>query len=238
MTANILEIRGLHSGYGLREVVGDISMVVPKGGIAAVVGPNGHGKTTLLWTVSGLIRARAGSVLFDGADITHLAPDRIARLGLAHAPQGDLLFSRMTIRDNLLMGAYRLSSQAEIRQRSERVFDLFPKLAERQSQLASSLSGGERRMVGIGRALMADARLLMIDEPSLGLAPIVIDQIYDAILELKRQGLSILLVEENPERASQVADRMFVVDDGRIVMSGLPAEVLGNSGILDAYFGN
>lgn len=238
MTQPILDIRGLHSGYGLREVISDISMAVPRGGIAAIVGPNGHGKTTLLWTISGLVKARGGSIRFDGKDITALAPDRIAQLGLAHAPQGDLLFSRMTIRDNLLMGAYCLQSKDEIQERCDFVFSLFPKLAQRQAQLASSLSGGERRMVGIGRALMAGAQMLMIDEPSLGLAPIVIDQIYDAILALKKRGLSILLVEENPERASQVADEMFVVDDGKIVMSGAPDEVLGQTSILDAYFGN
>lgn len=237
MSANILEISRLRSGYGVREVVSSVSMSVPKAGIAAVVGPNGHGKTTLLWTISGLVKARAGSIRFDGVEITGQPPEKIARLGIAHAPQGDLLFTGMTIRDNLLMGAYRLSSQAEIGRRRDYVFSLFPKLAERQAQLASSLSGGERRMVGIGRALMSGASLLMIDEPSLGLAPIVIDQIYDAIIELKRQGLSILLVEENPERASQVADEMFVMDDGEVVMSGPPQDVISKSTILDAYFG-
>jgi branched-chain amino acid transport system ATP-binding protein len=238
MTANILEVRRLHSGYGVREVISDVSFDVPKGSIAAVVGPNGHGKTTLLWTISGLVKPRAGSIQFDGLDITGYSPDRIARLGLAHAPQGDLLFARMTIRDNLLMGGFRLSSQAEVKQRCEYVFELFPKLAQRQHQLTSSLSGGERRMVGLGRALMAGASLLMVDEPSLGLAPIVIDQIYEALVELKKQGLSIILVEENPERVSDLADQMFVVDDGSIVMSGPPQDILNKSTILDAYFGN
>jgi branched-chain amino acid transport system ATP-binding protein len=238
VTSDILQVRQLHSGYGLREVISKISFDLPRGSIAALVGPNGHGKTTLLWTISGLVKPRAGSIHFDGLDITGYSPDRIARLGLAHAPQGDLLFARMTIRDNLLMGGFRLSSKAEVRQRCEYVFELFPKLAQRQNQLASSLSGGERRMVGLGRALMAGATLLLIDEPSLGLAPIVIDQIYEAIVEMKKQGLSILLVEENPERVSELADQMFVVDDGSIVISGPPQEILSKSTILDAYFGN
>lgn len=238
MNTNILEISRLSSGYGMREVLTGVSMWVPKAGITAVVGPNGHGKTTLLWTISGLVKARAGSIRFDGVEITGRSAEKIARAGLAHAPQGDLLFTRMTIRDNLLMGAYPLSSQAEINRCRDYVFTLFPKLAERQTQLASSLSGGERRMVGIGRALMSGSSLLMIDEPSLGLAPIVIDQIYDAIVELKAQGLSILLVEENPERASQVADEMFVIDNGEIAMSGRPQDIISNSTILDAYFGS
>lgn len=238
MSENILEVRGLRSGYGVREVISDVSLSVPRSGTVAVVGPNGHGKTTLLWTISGLVKARAGSVRFDGVDITGQSAERIARLGMAHAPQGDLLFTGMTIRDNLLMGAYRLSSQAEIQRRRDYVFSLFPKLAERQGQLASSLSGGERRMVGIGRALMSGASLLVIDEPSLGLAPIVIDQIYDTLQELNKQGLSILLVEENPERASQLADEMLVIDNGEVVMSGPPQEILSKSTILDAYFGS
>lgn len=238
MSEVILDVKALRSGYGAHEVISNATMSVARGTVVAVVGPNGHGKTTLVRTISGLVKPRSGYIRFAGRDVSGDAPHAIARLGIAHAPQGDMLFTRMSIRDNLLMGAYQLSSLPEIRRRNDYVFALFPKLAERQTQLVSSLSGGERRMVGIGRALMSGARLLIIDEPSLGLAPLVIDQIYDAISELKEAGLSILLVEENPERASLIADDMYVIDDGKIVMSGPPQEILSKSSILDAYFGN
>ena len=237
MSRVLLSTAGLSGGYDRNDVVHGLDLSVDEGSIVSIVGPNGHGKTAFLWLLSGLLTPRAGRIEFDGADITGLAPHLIARMGLAHAPQGDLLFPNMTIRENLQMGAYRLSDQGKYRVQRDFVLGLFPKLAEREDQIAGSLSGGERRMVGLGRALMSGAKLLLIDEPSLGLAPIVIDQIYDAIARLREQGVTIVLVEENPERASTVADMMHVVDDGHFVISGTPGEVLDRSDILNAYFG-
>lgn len=237
MSRALLSTTGLSGGYGRHDVVHKVDLHVAEGAIVSIVGPNGHGKTAFLWLLSGLLVPRAGKVEFDGKDITGLPAHQIARMGLAHAPQGDLLFADMTIRENLRMGAFCLSDPEQYRERRDFVLGLFPKLAERENQIAGSLSGGERRMVGLGRALMSGARLLLIDEPSLGLAPIVIDQIYDAIAQLRDQGVAIVLVEENPERASTVADMMHVFDEGHFVISGTPREVLDQSGILNAYFG-
>ncbi|MEQ9259521.1 MAG: ABC transporter ATP-binding protein [Roseovarius sp.] len=237
MSGVLLSTRQLSGGYVRADVVHEIDFSVEEGSIVSIVGPNGHGKTALLWLISGLLKPRAGRIEFDGKDITGLPAHEIARMGLAHAPQGDLLFPNMTIRENLRMGAYRGSSSESYEKQRKFVLDLFPKLAERESQIAGSLSGGERRMVGLGRALMSKSRLLLIDEPSLGLAPIVIDQIYEAIKRLRDQGVTIVLVEENPERASTVADVMHVVDDGHFMLSGTPEEILGQSDLLNAYFG-
>ena len=237
MSAPLLRVAGLSGGYDRHMVVHDINLEARPGSVSAIVGPNGHGKTALLWLLSGLSRPATGTIHFDGQDITGWAPHRIARLGLAQAPQGDLLFPQMSIQENLRMGAYRLASSSEASRRRDFVLSLFPKLAQREQQIAGSLSGGERRMVGLGRALMSGARMLLIDEPSLGLAPIVIDQIYDAIEQMRADGMTIIVVEENPERASSVAEQIFVMDDGRFVMSGAPEDVLSRSSLMDAYFG-
>jgi branched-chain amino acid transport system ATP-binding protein len=195
----ILELSGVTAGYGSLTVLRDVSLTVGEGEFVTVVGPNGHGKTTLLRAISGLVRRRSGSIRVAGAEI----PPRtwqVAALGVAHVPQGDLLFAQMSVYENLVMGAYATRDRAEIARRLEEVYALLPKLAERRDQIAASLSGGERRMVGIGRGLMTGGRILLIDEPSLGLAPLVIEQVYEVIAELSRAGRTILLVEENPAR--------------------------------------
>ncbi|TVQ58217.1 MAG: ABC transporter ATP-binding protein [Rhodobacteraceae bacterium] len=236
-SAPALSVEGLASGYAGRNVLTGLGFEVPKGGCVTIVGPNGHGKTTLLRTISGLLRARAGRVRIDGRDVTGLAPNRIAAAGVAHVPQGDLLFPQMTVAENLLMGAYLETDAGEIARRLAYVYGLLPKLAERRDQIAASLSGGERRMAGIGRGLMMGADLLLIDEPSLGLAPIIIEQIYGVIGALKAEGRSILLVEENPARVADLADAIHLLDNGALVWSGAPQELLARDELLATYLG-
>ncbi len=232
-----LVLAGVTAGYGGLTILREVSLRVPRGHMVTVVGPNGHGKSTLLKTISGMTQQTSGRIGIGGQDITKLPAHAIAGLGLAHIPQGDLLFPEMTVEENLLMGAYLTRDQQQIEQRFDEVYRLFPKLALRRHQTASTLSGGERRMVGIGRGLMMGTQLLLIDEPSLGLAPLVIDQIYEAIGALKASGRSILLVEENPARVAELSDEMNLLDDGHIVWSGPPDELLKRDELLATYLG-
>lgn len=234
---SLLEVEGLEAGYGPQAVIRGLSLGVEEGSFAALVGPNGHGKTTLLRTLSGLVRPTRGTLRFAGDRIDRLRPDQIVAAGIIHVPQGDLLFPEMTVLENLRLGAYLPQAARAAGQRLEEVFALLPKLRERQSQVASTLSGGERRMVGIGRGLMAGGRLLMLDEPSLGLAPIVIDQIYEVIRALAASGRTILVVEENAIRIAEMADRMHLLDNGTCVWSGGGAEFLSAPEILATYLG-
>ena len=233
----VLVLEGVTAGYGGLTILRDVSLRLPAGHMVTVVGPNGHGKSTLLKTISGLTQQSSGRIWVGERDLTGMPAHAIAGLGVAHIPQGDLLFPEMTVEENLLMGAYLTTEQAQIEQRFEEVYRLFPKLASRRVQTASTLSGGERRMVGIGRGLMMGTQLLLIDEPSLGLAPLVIDQIYEAIGALKASGRSILLVEENPARVAELSDEMHLLDDGHIVWSGLPDELLKRDELLATYLG-
>jgi branched-chain amino acid transport system ATP-binding protein len=237
MGAALLEVENLTSGYGALEVLRGVSLCIEPGQLVAIVGPNGHGKSTFLKTVSGLVRARAGRIGFAGADIARLRPDRIVACGVLLAPQGDMLFPDMTVRENLMMGAYLPQAAAEATERLDEVYALLPKLRERQGQIASTLSGGERRMAGIGRALMGGGRLLMLDEPSLGLAPIVIDQIYELIDQLKASGRTILLVEENVARIFDRADHVYLMDDGRFVFDGGAEELMRRAELIETYLG-
>ena len=232
-----LRIDNLVAGYKGPPVLDGVSLRVGEGELVTVVGPNGHGKTTLLKTISGLIRLRAGSVALAGRPIGGLPPDVIAARGVAHVPQGDLLFPQMSVEENLLMGAYTERDAGTVATRLDEVFVRLPKLRDRRRQTASTLSGGERRMVGIGRGLMMGGRVLLIDEPSLGLAPLVIEGIYETIAALKASGRSILLVEEKPARVTEIADRIHLLDNGRFVWSGLPAELMQRDELLSTYLG-
>lgn len=232
-----LELHGVSSGYGHHLVIRDVSLTLEDGKLAALIGPNGHGKTTLLRTISGLVRARQGRITLGGRSIEALRPDEIVAAGIIHVPQGDLLFPDMTVLENLRMGAYLPDAAPLEAQRLEEVFALLPKLKERRSQVASTLSGGERRMVGIGRGLMAGGRILMLDEPSLGLAPIVIDQIYAVISSLRASGRTILIVEENATRIAEYADALHLLDNGAFAWSGTGAELLSAPEILATYLG-
>jgi len=235
--ADALALANVASGYGQHLVIRDVSLTVPEGTLAALIGPNGHGKTTLLRTISGLVPCRAGTISFHGQRIDRMRPDEIVAAGIVHVPQGDLLFPGMTVLENLRMGAYLPAAARLEKQRLDEVFTLLPKLKERRGQLASTLSGGERRMVGIGRGLMAGGRLLMLDEPSLGLAPIVIDQIYAVIGALRSSGRTIMIVEENATRIAEYADRLHLLDNGGFAWSGSGAELMSSPEILSAYLG-
>lgn len=237
MAEAVLDLAGVVAGYKGPPVLDGVSLAVGEGELVTVVGPNGHGKTTLLRAISGLVRLRAGTVALAGRDIGNLPPDVIAARGIAHVPQGDLLFPQMTVEENLLMGAYVERDAGVVAARLDEVFTRLPKLKDRRRQTASTLSGGERRMAGIGRGLMMGGRVLLIDEPSLGLAPLVIEGIYDAIAALKASGRSILLVEENPARVTAIADRLHLLDNGRFVWSGPPAELMGRDELLSTYLG-
>jgi branched-chain amino acid transport system ATP-binding protein len=237
MAEAALAIENLVTGYDRRDVLTGISLDVPHGALVTVVGPNGHCKSTLLRAISGLLPTRRGSVRLFGANLAGRAPHAVAAAGIVHVPQGDMLFPQMSVHENLLMGAYLEADQAVVARRLEEVQALLPRLAERRDQLASSLSGGERRMVGIGRGLMMGGRVMLIDEPSLGLAPIIIEQVYEVIARLKASGRTILLVEENPARVADLADEIHLLDNGRIVWSGLPHVLLERDELLETYLG-
>lgn len=233
----LLSVQGLSSGYRHLKVLHDISLDVETASLTAIIGPNGHGKSTLLKALAGLLPTWTGTVTFDGKRLPPAAPER-ARAGLTLVPQGDQLFMGMTVEENLLMGAFARTDKAAVTKTLDEVYTLFPRLRERRGQRANSLSGGERRMNGIGRGMMAAGKLMMIDEPSLGLAPLIIEQIYDALVLLAKQGQSILVVEENPSRVAKVASRFHLMDGGTFAWSGSPDELEQSSDVVKTYLGD
>ncbi len=232
----MLAIEKLQVAYGKVQALWDVTLGVPDREIVALVGANGAGKTTLLKTVSGLLRRQSGSITFDGKHIEEASPPEIVKQGVVHVPEGRKLFPELTVIDNLLMGAYTIS-QSERPQRLERVFSVFPVLQERQKQIAGTLSGGEQQMVAIGRGMMAGPKLLMLDEPSLGLAPLLVEEVFGVITEINRLGVTVLLVEQNTQHALTLAHRGFVMELGRIALSGSGVDLLANSNVRKAYLG-
>jgi branched-chain amino acid transport system ATP-binding protein len=235
--AALLEVDDVRASYGRIQALHGISIHADKGEIVALIGSNGAGKTTTLRTISGLMHPSHGSVRFNGRDITHLPPNRIVELGICQAPEGRRLFPRMTVMDNLLMGAYTRRDRSGIRADLDRVFALFPRLSERISQIAGTLSGGEQQMLAIGRAIMARPKLLMLDEPSLGLAPMLVETIFQVLGEINSQGIPILLVEQNAHKALEVAHRGYVLETGSIVKEGKGMELLQSEDVQKAYLG-
>jgi branched-chain amino acid transport system ATP-binding protein len=233
----VLRVEALEVAYGKIQALWGISVEIPEGEIVAVVGANGAGKTTMLKTLSGLLRPRAGRISLDDRRIDLLSPAEIVALGVVHVPEGRKLFPEMTVLDNLLVGGYPPGARSRRPQRLERVFTVFPRLAERRRQLAGTLSGGEQQMVAIGRGLMAGPRILMLDEPSLGLAPIMVQEMFGVIGEINRTGVTVLLVEQNTEHALALAHRGFVLESGRVALSGTGRELLASPQVREAYLG-
>jgi branched-chain amino acid transport system ATP-binding protein len=234
----MLEIDGVETYYGRVRALTDLGLSVDRGEIVALIGSNGAGKTTTLRTISGLISPASGSIRFEGEDITGVPAAKRVELGICHVPEGRRLFSRMTVQDNLTLGAYsRRDGKAEVEQDRERVFVLFPRLKERQAQIAGTLSGGEQQMLAIGRGLMSRPRVLMMDEPSLGLAPILVETIFQIVAEINQQGIPILLVEQNAHKALEVAHRAYVLETGSIVKTGSGQELLQSEDVARAYLG-
>ena len=237
MAEALLTVEGLSAGYGDVRVLWDISLAVPAGEITCIVGSNGAGKTTLLRTVSGLLKAASGRILFAGEDITPLTADQVLARGIVHVPEGRRLFRGLNVYDNLLLGAYLRRDDAEIRRDLDYVFSLFPILRDRQKQDATTLSGGEQQMCAIGRGIMSRPKLLMIDELSLGLAPRLVERLSEALLEINRKGIAILLVEQDVLTAFEIARHGLIIETGRVSMSGTTEALSGNPAIRQAYLG-
>ncbi|TDE09621.1 ABC transporter ATP-binding protein [Jiangella asiatica] len=225
----MLEIQGLDAWYGQAQALWGVDVSVADGEIVSLVGPNGAGKSTLVQAIAGLHRSTRGTIAVEGVDVSRVPAHRVGDHGVALVPEGRRVFARMSVHDNLVLGAYRRSARAQLTAGLERVQTLFPRLAERSTQLAGSLSGGEQQMLAIGRALLAGPRLLLMDEPSLGLAPVVVDEVFDAIRAINADGVSVLLVEQDVERALEVSRRGYVLAEGRIVATGSAAELTGSA---------
>ncbi len=233
----MLRVENLSAAYGAVQVLWDVSLEVADGEIVALIGSNGAGKSTLLSTISGLMRARAGSIRFGERDLTNCMPDQIVEQGLVHVPQGRRLFAGLTVRENLLMGAYRRSDRTQVARDLDWVLNLFPALERRLHLPAGKMSGGEQQMCAIGRGLMAKPRLLMVDEFSLGLAPIVVEQLMEVIQTINRQGTTVLIVEQDVQVALENAHRGYVLETGQIVLSDLAPQLLANAHVREAYLG-
>ncbi len=238
----MLVVRNLHAGYGLSEVLVGTSLEVKAGSVVALIGANGAGKTTTMRAVSGLLRPSQGEVILDGTPVQGMEASRIARLGLAHSPEGRKVFGPLSTEDNLLLGAYRrLPAFVGFRARAAadlaRVYELFPRLRERRSQAAGTLSGGEQQMLAIGRALMARPKVMLLDEPSMGLAPVIVQEVFRTIARLKSEGMTMLLVEQFARAALEVADYAYVMERGRIAIEGTPGELRAHERVVAAYLG-
>jgi len=233
----VLAVENLVTHYGPVEALKGITLHVNKGEIVTLIGANGAGKSTTLRTISGLVRPTRGTITYEGHDLTALPPDRIVALGIAHVPEGRRVFPHMSVMENLELGAYTRTDKRAIQEDLDRVFTLFPRLAERRWQLAGTMSGGEQQMLAIGRALMARPRLLLLDEPSMGLAPIIVESIFSVIQDINRQGTTILLVEQNANLALSVAHKGYVLETGRVVLSDTAERLRENEAVRRAYLG-
>ena len=234
--SEFLRVENIHVYYGAIHAIRGVTFTVNEGEVVTLIGANGAGKSTILKTVSGLLRPKSGTISFDGTDITQIPPHKLVPMGLAHVPEGRRIFQQMTVEENLEMGAFT-QPKGGIAMDLEKVFALFPRLKERRRQIAGTLSGGEQQMLAMGRALMSHPKLLMLDEPSMGLAPILVEQIFDIIRSLHRPGTTILLVEQNAQMALSVADRAYVLETGEITLTGTGDELIHSDAIRKAYLG-
>lgn len=233
----MLEVKDLQVFYGMIQAIKGISFEVNEGEIVALIGANGAGKTTTLHTITGLLSPKKGSVVFEGKEITKVPAHKIVSLGMAHVPEGRRVFAQLSVYQNLKMGAYTRKDKAEIDEMLETVYKRFPRLKERQNQMAGTLSGGEQQMLAMGRALMSKPKIVLLDEPSMGLSPILVNEIFDIIQSLNKAGTTVLLVEQNAKKALSIADRAYVLETGRIVQSGDAQVLLNDESIKKAYLG-
>ncbi|HPU62632.1 MAG TPA: ABC transporter ATP-binding protein [Mobilitalea sp.] len=233
----MLEVKNLQVYYGVIQAIKGVSFKVEEGEIIALIGANGAGKTTILQTISGLIAAKQGEILYGGVDLQKIHPHKIVAMGIAHVPEGRRVFSQLTVYENLLMGAYTRSNKDEIEETLEQVFTRFPRLKERRNQMAGTLSGGEQQMLAMGRALMSKPKIILMDEPSMGLSPILVEEVFDIIKSINKSGTTVLLVEQNAKKALSIANRAYVLETGNIVLEGDAKELLNNESVKKAYLG-
>ena len=233
----MLEIKDLYVNYGMIAALKGISFEVNEGEVIALIGANGAGKTTTLHTITGLLHAKSGSITFNGVELTKTPAHKIVEMGIAHVPEGRRIFQNLTVLDNLKLGAFTRKDKENISKDIEMVYERFPRLAERKTQIAGTLSGGEQQMLAMGRALMSKPKIIVMDEPSMGLAPIFIQEIFDIIEDIKAQGTTVLLIEQNANKALSIADRGYVLETGKVVLSGTGKELLASDEVRKAYLG-
>jgi branched-chain amino acid transport system ATP-binding protein len=233
----MLEVKDLQVSYGMIQAIKGVSFEVNQGEVIALIGANGAGKTTILHTVTGLLAPKAGSIMFEGQDITKIPAHKIVSMGMAHVPEGRRVFAQLSVYDNLKMGAYTRTDKNEIEESLEMVYKRFPRLEERKNQMAGTLSGGEQQMLAMGRALMSKPKIILMDEPSMGLSPIFVEEIFKIIKEISVSGTTVLLVEQNAKKALSIADRAYVLETGNIVLSGDAKELMNDESIKKAYLG-
>ena len=233
----MLEIKDLEVCYGVIKAIKGVSFEVEQGEVIALIGANGAGKTTILHTVTGLIPAAAGSISFDGHDLKKVPAHKIVSMGMAHVPEGRRIFQQLSVLENLMLGAFTCKNKEQIQSDLKKVYGHFPRLEERKNQFAGTLSGGEQQMLAMGRALMSRPRLLLLDEPSMGLSPLLVTEIFDIIKEINEAGTTVLLVEQNAKKALEIADRAYALETGRITLSGKASELMNNEAVKKAYLG-
>ncbi|MBE7064041.1 MAG: ABC transporter ATP-binding protein [Ruminococcaceae bacterium] len=233
----MLKIENLEVNYGMIRAIKGVSFEVKKGEVVALIGANGAGKTTILHTITGLVPARAGKIMFEGHDLLKTPAHKIVGMGMAHVPEGRRIFGELTVYENLKLGAYTRKDKKEIADNLEMVYSRFPRLKERKSQIAGTLSGGEQQMLAMGRALMSNPKIILMDEPSMGLSPIFVSEIFNIIQKISADGTTVLLVEQNAKKSLSIADRAYVLETGKIVLSGSAAEMLNDDSVKKAYLG-
>ena len=233
----MLEVKNLEVYYGVIQAIKGISFEVNEGEVIALIGANGAGKTTTLQTITGMLQPKAGEIIFEGKDISKIPGHKIVSMGMAHVPEGRRVFAELSVYENLKLGAYTRKDKKEIEETLARVYKSFPRLEERKNQLAGTLSGGEQQMLAMGRALMSTPKLLLLDEPSMGLAPIFIQEIFDIIQDIQKQGTTVLLIEQNANKALAISDRGYVLETGKIVLSGTGKELAASDEVRKAYLG-